>query len=139
VKAGLPVINQDGVVGQVSDAGPLTSTLLPMIHVASGIAGLIQVSRVQGTVMGRGNGVCSFSYVDRKAIVSPGELVVTSGLDRIFPKGLPVGRIATVRKIPNELFLEVELEPVVNFSRLEEILIMNIPDTGIPAQDTGKN
>ena len=88
------------------------------------MAGIIKISRVQGTVVGTGEGRIFFKYVDRKAIISAGDLIVTSGLDRIFPKGLPIGRIINVQKNSNGLFLEVQVEPAVNFSRLEETLIM---------------
>ncbi|OGL47858.1 MAG: rod shape-determining protein MreC [Candidatus Schekmanbacteria bacterium RBG_13_48_7] len=127
VKKGAAVLNLDGVVGQIIMTGPYTSTLLPIIHAESGVSGIIKISRVQGTVIGTGDGRIFFKYVDRKAILSAGDLIVTSGLDRIFPKGLPIGRIINVQKIPNGLFLEVQIESAVNFSRLEETLIMISP------------
>lgn len=71
-------------------------------------------------------------YVPALADVAPGDVVVTSGLDRVFPKGLMVGRVRTVGR-PSNLFKDVLVTPSAGFERLEEVLVLKTtrPDTSL--------
>jgi rod shape-determining protein MreC len=68
--------------------------------------------------------VCKLDYVVKSSDVEIGDIVVTSGQVGIFPKGLPVGRVLSVKDISGELFKDIEIRPVVDFSKLEEVLVI---------------
>jgi len=85
---------------------------------------LIQRSRDRGIVKGLSTELCKVAYLVKSSDVSLGDQVVTSGLGGVFPKGLPLGQVVRVVDKPEELFKEVDMKPVVNFSKLEEVLII---------------
>jgi len=82
----------------------------------------------QQPVTGDGKGlptdVCKMDYMAKSSDVAVGDMVITSGLGGIFPKGLPVGRISRVKDVSGELFKEIEVSPSVDFSKLEEVLVI---------------
>ena len=81
-------------------------------------------TRDRGVLNGSLDGGCILRYLDLRSDVKPGDEVVTSGLDRIFPKGLLVGTVQVVRKGPQGLFLEAQVKPAVDFSEIEEVMII---------------
>jgi len=85
---------------------------------------LTQESRDRGMVKGLSTDVCRMDYMAKSSDVTVGDTVITSGLGGIFPKGLPVGRISKVKDLPGELFKGVEVTPSVDFSKLEEVLVI---------------
>jgi rod shape-determining protein MreC len=95
----------------------------------SGAAAIIERSRVSGVVSGQVSGAeaasedLSLKYVPERADVVVGDVVVTSGLDRIFPKGLVIGRVRFVGDVAG-LFREIKVEPSARFDRLEEVLVL---------------
>ncbi|RIL08490.1 MAG: rod shape-determining protein MreC, partial [Proteobacteria bacterium] len=91
VRIGMPVIQGNAVVGQVIAAGPRSARVLLITDHSSGIDGLVQSSRVRGTVEGSGSGDCQLNYVLSDEDVSVGDRVITSGMDGIYPKGLLIG------------------------------------------------
>ncbi len=121
-----PVIFGDGVVGQVVSAAPLTSQVLLIIDHASGVDAIVQRNRARGVLTGAGLYGCKLQYVELKEQVAIGDLVITSGLDGIYPKGLSLGHISKVNK--DTLFYSLELTPQVNFSRLESVFIVTGQD-----------
>ncbi len=74
-------------------------------------------------VKGNNEDACSFVYALRKDEVRPGEMIVSSGLDQIFPKGLKIGRILDVKKVHTQLFQDIIIETSVDFDKLEEVLV----------------
>jgi rod shape-determining protein MreC len=92
----------------------------------SAVDAVVQDSRARGIVKGGAAGYCVFNYVLRKHQVAVDDLVVSSGMDMVFPKGLPVGRVATIVKQDAGIFQDVTLTPAVDFERLEEILIIPV-------------
>jgi rod shape-determining protein MreC len=85
---------------------------------------LVQRTRERGNVVGLGEQPCEKIYVDRQADVRTGDLVVSSGLAEIFPKGLIVGRVTEVESRGYGLFKKVMMEPAVQINKLEEVLIL---------------
>ncbi|MCK4821250.1 rod shape-determining protein MreC [bacterium] len=75
-------------------------------------------------IKGLSTEVCRLDYVAKLGDVVVGDIIVTSGLGGIFPKGLPLGQIISVKEISGELFKEIEARPAVNFSKLEEVLVI---------------
>ncbi len=123
-----PVISPTGVVGRVIAVGPRAARVQLLQDRDSGAGVLIERSRVKGVVSGQvgfaesSTGDLVMKYVPELADVVVGDVVVTSGQDRIYPKGLVVGRVRFVS--PGSLFKEVLVEPSARFEQLEEVLVV---------------
>ncbi len=124
IKENMPVFNAKGVVGQIVSVSYNYSKVLLMIDQNSAVDCIIERSRDSGIVKGVSSKVCTLDYVLKTSDVQVGDLVITSGLDRIFPKGNSVGVVTEVEDTPGELFKNVKLKPSVDFSKLEEVLIL---------------
>ncbi|MEE2703038.1 MAG: rod shape-determining protein MreC [Myxococcota bacterium] len=124
IEAGMPVINEHGVVGRVAGVTKGASKVLLVVDMQSRIDAFVQRSRARGIVRGRTSRECAFDYVMRNDDVRPGDLLLTSGLDAIFPKGLVVGTVQTVEREPYGLFQRAAVQPVVDFRDLEEVFVI---------------
>jgi rod shape-determining protein MreC len=121
---GMPVVVPEGVVGQVVKVSFAHSKVMLMIDRSSAIDALVQRTRARGIVEGKTGEYCSFKYALRKDPIHEGDVVVSSGLDGVFPKGLRIGAVRTVAKSPAGIFQSVEIEPFVDFAKLEEVLVI---------------
>jgi rod shape-determining protein MreC len=124
----MPVVSPEGVVGQVVTASYDYSKVMLIIDRSSAIDSLVQRNRTRGVVEGETDTTCRFKYVLRKAEVNVGDTVVSSGLDGLFPKGLRIGEVKEISKDQPGIFQDVRIEPFVDFTRLEEVLVI-IEDT----------
>ena len=124
VERGMAVVDGAGVVGQIVAAGLHTAHVLLITDHSSGVDALVQSSRVRGVVEGSGGSICELRYVSRDDQVKEQEQVVTSGMDGIFPKGLIIGTVERVEKPTGGLFQMIELNPAVDFSKLEDVLVL---------------
>ncbi|MDR1051914.1 MAG: rod shape-determining protein MreC [Deltaproteobacteria bacterium] len=120
---GAPVVTDRGVAGRVVELSPNYSKVLLLTDPASGIDAFVQRNRVRGFIFGRGYGQMSMEYVRKADDVRPGDLVVTSGLDGIFPPGLLIGSVTLVDKKSLGLFLEAQVVPGADLANLEEVLV----------------
>ena len=127
-KAGLkwdmPVVNASGVVGRIVSVSRDYAKVLLIIDQNSSVDCLTQQSRDRGMVKGMSMDVCKMDYMAKTSDAVVGEMVITSGLGGIFPKGLPVGRISRVREVSGKFFKEIDVMPSVDFSKLEEVLVI---------------
>jgi rod shape-determining protein MreC len=122
VEKGMAVVTPDGIVGKVIAAFPLTSEVV-LITDSSFAAGVIsQKNRVHGILRGQGSGTCRIDGVQNEEKVELGEWFYTSGDDRVFPKGMPVGQVKVVRQ--GSQFQEIFLDPSGVQNGLEEVLIV---------------
>jgi rod shape-determining protein MreC len=117
------VITAEGVVGKVQSVLPGTAKVILLTDPGSTLAVQVQRNREEGLLEGK-LAQCALKYVSYYADIQEGDLLVTSGLDGIYPKGLPVARVAAVTKQEASAFQAVMAEPVVSFSRLEEALVL---------------
>lgn len=124
VRKNMPVVTAEGVVGQVMNTSPHYAKVLLAKDPNSAIDGLIQKNRTQGIIKGRGNAGYEMYYVLKSASVQRGDIVVTSGLGGVFPKGLPIGTITDVAKARRGMFQNITILPSVDFLRLEELIII---------------
>jgi len=124
VREGMPVVASAGVVGRIVKVAHNSSRVLLLSDHASGIAAVVQRSRARGVVMGKGGNICSLEFSQRGEDVRTGDVVLTSGIGGVFPKGLPIGEITMVKKGEYGIFQTVNIRPFVNISRLEEVLVV---------------
>ncbi|WP_231934292.1 rod shape-determining protein MreC [Geobacter sp. DSM 9736] len=124
IREGMPVVAAEGVVGQVAKVGAGSSRVLLMTDYASGVAAVVQRSRARGVVKGAGGGRCTLAFTVRDDDVKVGDMVVTSGIGGVFPKGLAVGEVTMVKKGDYGIFQTIDIRPAVNLIRLEEVLVL---------------
>lgn len=122
VRKGMAVITPNGIVGKVTGAFPTASYVLLVTDPSFAAGVLSQQNRVHGTLKGQGNGTLIVDYVQNEQKVNAGEWFFTAGDDRIFPKGLPVGRVTMVR--PGATRKEVFVAPAGLGDGLEEVLVV---------------
>ncbi len=130
VAKGNPVVNNDGVVGQVFAVTPNYAKVLLAIAPSSAIDVLLQKSRVRGILKGDGTLTYRLEYILKTAEVEEGDHVVTAGYGGIFPTGLQVGVVSKIIKKPRGMFHEIEVTPSVDYQKLENLLILQQPKLG---------
>jgi rod shape-determining protein MreC len=123
LKPDMAVITADGVVGKVLRVYRSTSLVLLIDDQTSGVGAILDKTRLQGILRGTPSGEVVLEKVMSDETVPPGEPVLTSGGDGIFPKGLLVGRVIEA-KPGRELFLNIRVHPAADLSRLEEVLVV---------------
>ena len=117
------VLAPDGIVGRVVTASFRAAKIQLLIDRNAAAGAIVERSRAQGVVMGQGDGRLHLEYVSEIAEVVEGDLVMTSGIDGIYPKGFVIGRVVIVEKI-GTAYRDIIVEPAVNFDRLEEVLVV---------------
>lgn len=122
IRRNMGVITPDGVIGKVIEAYPNTSQVLLLTDKDSGVGAMLADSRVQSPVGGLGEPLLTMKYVPNDDTVNLGDRVITSGMDRIFPRDLPVGTIAEIK--PGNPFKQIRIKPAANLERLEEVLVL---------------
>jgi rod shape-determining protein MreC len=123
LKPDMAVITVDGIVGKVLKVFGSTAQVLLIDDQSSGVGAILEKSRLQGIVRGTSAGEVVLERIMSDEVVQPGEEVRTSGGDRIFPKGLPVGTVTRVGNGP-DLFLNIRIRPAANLNKLEEVLVV---------------
>ena len=122
LKRNMAVITPDGVVGRVYDVLAHVSQVLLVTDKESGVGALLADTRAHGVVNGSGETLLRMDYVRGEEKVTVGERILTSGEDRIFPKDLLVGTVASTK--PGFPFQTVEVDPTAHIDRLEEVLVL---------------
>ncbi len=136
VRARLPVISPDGVVGTIVRVAGDTIDVQLSVDAAFAIDVEDERTKARGLVRGTGDPTrysCKVEMVGSEDIVETGDLLVTSGKGRFFPRGIPVARVTHVVKRELGRDQDVEATPTVDFSRLDNVLILVTP----PAEDLG--
>ncbi len=122
VKPGMAIVVAEGVVGKILAAYPGSSLGLLIDDADSGAGVILANSRVRGLLRGQGRTECLIDYVEHEVSVEVGEQILTSGEDRIFPKGLPVGQVTRIE--PGTDFQQIYVAPHARLDRLDEVLIV---------------
>ena len=133
IKTDMAVITPTGIVGKIVQVADKWSQVLPINDQFSGVGAALKDSRLQGILKGTGTGATTLQYIMSDEKVVPGEEVITSGGDRIFPKGLPVGKVVSVEP-GKDLFLNIRVIPSARLDQVEEVLVVTkiterMPDT----------
>ena len=121
---GDPVLVAEGIVGKIVKVSKTSSRVLLIIDRNSSVDALVQNSRVRGIVKGNNDDNCFFVYTLRKDEVKSGEMIISSGLDQVFPKGIMIGRVLSVTRDHSELFQNIIIKTTVDFGKLEEVLVI---------------
>lgn len=122
---GIPLATHMGLVGRVLRASAHSATVLLIIDPGSRIAIIGQDSRTPGILTGKGlRHPMEAHFMVRNSEVKEGELLITSGLDGVYPKGIPVARVTSVAPSDYTQFLAVMAQPIVDVERLEEVLLL---------------
>ena len=133
VTRNMPVVafqdGQEGLVGVVSYVGRRSAVVRPLFDPQCYVAARLQTTRYEGLVSGNGD-YLMMQYVSKESKdgMAYGDLVITSGLGGVFPGGIPIGRISTFKAKPYETSMELELVPIIDFSRLEYVFILRTRD-----------
>jgi len=129
----MAVVNDEGVVGRVLDVSDRYARILLITDPGSAVDAIIQRNRVRGVLGGKDSNGCILKYVRGNLDVQVGDLIISSGKDGIFPKGLRLGVVQGIFKDPVDLFQKIEVKPLVRLSALEEVLIIKreteLPDS----------
>jgi len=120
--ADLAVITPEGVVGKILAIFPHSAQVLLITDASSGVGVTLAQSRVQGILKGGSSSLCDLHYVMNEEVVTRGEAVVTSGLDQVYPKGLPVGIVVTVGD--GNIYKTINVKPSADLNRLEVVLVV---------------
>lgn len=123
IERDMAVITANGIVGKVLLVYPSVAQVLLINDQSSGVGALLEKTRLQGVLRGTANGEVVLERVMSDEQVAPGETVLTSGGDQIFPKGLPVGTVTRVNS-GKDLFLNIKIRPSADLSKLEEVLVL---------------
>jgi rod shape-determining protein MreC len=122
VHRNMAVVTPDGVVGKIFEAFPHTAQVLLITDRESGVGALLANTRTHGVVKGTAGPLLWMDYVSAGEKVPVGELILTSGEDKIFPKDLPVGTVSSTKTgFP---FQSIQLDPAAHLDRLEEVLVL---------------
>ncbi len=124
----LAVITPAGIVGKIIAVFPHSAHVLLMTDVTSGVGCLLERSRVQGVLKGSGRNLCQLHYILNEEPVSVGDAVLTSGLDQIYPKGLPVGVV--LQTAEGNIYKSIVVRPEAALDRLEAVLVLLRPASG---------
>jgi rod shape-determining protein MreC len=128
----MPAIVPEGLVGRVAQVRSGASVVQLLNDPTSTVGAVVQRTRTAGLVEGEPSGGLRFKFMARDgADVTPGDLIVTSGVGTLFPKGIPVGRITSIEDKGSALFHFAVVAPAVDFARVEEVLLL----TGQSTQD----
>ena len=114
----------DGLVGRVVVAPSPYAKVQLVTDRAASVGGMVERTRRQGVVKGSSSGSLDFAFVPLQADVRVGDLVVTAGIDGIYPRGVPIGTVVEV-KPGDELFHEISLAPTVDFGVLDQVYILD--------------
>lgn len=126
LKADMAVIAPAGIVGRIVVPGARASKVQLLIDRNAAAGALIERSRAQGVVMGFSSELLRMEYVSEVSDVAVGDSVVTSGIDEIYPKGFAIGRVEVVEK-NGTAYRQILIRPAVNFSSVEEVLVVLTP------------
>jgi rod shape-determining protein MreC len=137
LKTDMAVITPNGIVGKIVQVFPDSAQVLPINDQMSGVGVALKTTRLQGILRGGAGGTTTVQYIMADERVQPGEDVITSGGDRIFPKGLPVGKVVDVQP-GKDMFLNIRVTPSVQLDGLEEVLVITkVTDKPADVKDLG--
>jgi len=138
IRVGMPVVNEQGLVGRISEVTSTTSKVLLITDPSSTVNAILQSSRLTGVISGRPGSHPVIGFLPQGTEIGVGEVVLTSGMGGTFPKGIHIGQVVEVRQRDVNVFQEAVVRPTVNFGQLEEVMVVTNfdPSEFVPLLDT---
>jgi len=128
------VITPDGIVGKLRDVFPHTAQVLLISDQSSGAGVILESTRIRGILRGTDTGQVQIDNLTADSRIQPGETVVTSGGDMVFPRGIPVGTIESIAPDPlHQPYTAITIRPAASLARLEEVLVITGTQSTLPA------
>lgn len=127
VRAGLPVIVPDGLVGRVTAVSYAYAKVVLVVDLNSSVDALVDRTRARGIVTGNSGWKCRFDYALRQSDIRLGDMVISSGFGGVYPKWIRIGRVTSLIRRNSGLFQEIVITPDVDFQRLEEVMVVLNP------------
>lgn len=127
---GMTVTDSSGVIGQISQVSADAATVRLITDANSGVAAMVQESRAQGMLNGSADGTLSLNMIRTDQAVNVGDVVVTSGLGGVYPKGLPLGTVSAVDKLDGALYYTISVTPAATTESYEEVLVITSLTSG---------
>ncbi|MGB5217581.1 MAG: rod shape-determining protein MreC [Smithella sp.] len=124
LKNGMPVIAYPGLIGRLIDVSWHVSRVLLFIDENSNVDAIVQRNRTQGIISGAGSQGMIFKYISKTQDVQKGDVIISSGMGGVFPKGWLIGQVSNVDRKDAGLFLKITVAPFVDLSKLEEVLVL---------------
>jgi rod shape-determining protein MreC len=135
LKTDMAVITPDGIVGKLRDVFPHTAQVLLINDQTSGAGVLLASTRIRAILRGSTTGRILINNLTPDARIKPGEQVLTSGGDQVYPRGLPVGTIDSIATDPDhQPYTLIQLHPAANLNQLEEVLVITGTQSDLPVQ-----
>ncbi|WP_143758284.1 rod shape-determining protein MreC [[Collinsella] massiliensis] len=121
----MPVCNAAGIIGQIIEVSPTTATVRLVTDENSGISAMVQSTRAQGILQGQPDGTLRLEYVTVDSDVKEGDIIVSSGLGGVYPKGLPLGVVSSVDRPDNASYYTIVVTPASSETENnEEVLVI---------------
>lgn len=133
VQQGMPVVTERGLIGRIAEVYASVARVQLITDPESVVSVRLQTSRADGVLRARVNGELWIDLIEQSASLTPGELVLTSGLGGAFPSDIPVGQVVTVRRRDFELFQQAVMQASADLERLEIVLVITNFQPAIPA------
>jgi rod shape-determining protein MreC len=128
------VITPDGIVGKVRDVTPHSAQVLLISDTTAGAGVILASTRIRGILRGTSSGGVQINNLTADSRIKPGEQVVTSGGDLVYPRGIPVGTIESIEPDPqHQPYTAITIKPAANLSELEEVLVITGTQNTMPA------
>lgn len=137
VKRDMPVATAGGIVGRVITVGPNFATVQVITDKHAGVGAMLQNSRAMGEIRGLDDDRCELKNIKSSETVRVGESVVTTGLDRIYPKGLLIGTVERIEMDPNAPWHRIIVKPAAPVDRVEHLLVLMVDQKDLKL-DEGK-
>ena len=120
----MPVCNSAGVIGQIIEVSPNSATVRLATDENSGISAMVQATRAQGMLQGQADGSLLLQYVSVDSDVQEGDIIITSGIGGVYPKGLPLGTVSSVSREANGTYYTIVVAPASTAENNEEVLVI---------------
>jgi rod shape-determining protein MreC len=135
LKPDMAVITPDGIVGKLRDVFPHTSQVLEIDDPSSGAGVILASTRIRAIIRGAADGRVQIGNLTADSRIKPGEVVLTSGGDQVFPRGLKVGTIESIAPDHDrQIYTLIRIRPAANLSQLEEVLVITGTQPELPPQ-----
>ena len=129
----MPVITPDGIVGKLRDVFPTTSQVLEINDLTSGAGVILATTRIRAILRGTLTGRVQIGNLTADSRIKPGEQVLTSGGDQVYPRGLPVGVVQSIAPDPDhQPYTAIAVRPAVDLDRVEEVLVITGTQPNLP-------